>query len=128
MPVLQQIISNNQSHCAWHSPHCIKRVTYIFFSSDGMSVFTIIDWKWVQTHLTLSSTGLEHTPAVNLQEYPPGRRCATSINFNTVQFRKYAPRLIFFKGPFCGAYFWRGLIFRGAYVWREVCVQKSIGL
>ena len=53
-----------------------------------MSVFTIIDWKWVQTHLTLSGTGLEHTPVVNLQEYPPGRRCATSINFNTVQFRK----------------------------------------
>ena len=32
------------------------------------------------------------------------------------------PGLIFFKDPFRRAYFW------GAYVWREICVSKSIGL
>ena len=41
---------------------------------------------------------------------------------NTVKFRKEAPGRIFFKGLF------DGLIFGGAYVWRETCVSKSIGL
>ena len=36
---------------------------------------------------------------------------------NAVKFRKKALRLIFFKGPFWGAYFWR-----------DICVSKSIGL
>ena len=31
----------------------------------------------------------------------------------TVKFRKLAPGLIFFKGPFWGAYFWRGLCTEG---------------
>ena len=36
---------------------------------------------------------------------------------------------MFFIGPFRGAYFWRGLyIFGGAYVGREICFSKSIGL
>ena len=35
----------------------------------------------------------------------------------TVKFRKQAPGLIFFKGPF-----------GGAYVRKEICVSKSIGL
>ena len=39
------------------------------------------------------------------------------FNIHTVKFRKIAPGLIFFKGPF-----W------GAYVRRDVCVSKSIGL
>ena len=39
--------------------------------------------------------------------------------------------LTFFKGPFWGAYFWRGwyserLIFGGAYLWRESWISKSI--
>ena len=37
---------------------------------------------------------------------------------------KISPGLIFFKGPF-----WiEGLIFGGAYLWREICISKSIGL
>ena len=35
---------------------------------------------------------------------------------------KIFPGLIFFKGPF------EGLIFGGAYLRREVCISKSIGL
>ena len=35
------------------------------------------------------------------------------IRQNTVKFRKYAPMLIFVKGPFWGAYFWRGLCTEG---------------
>ena len=34
-------------------------------------------------------------------------------SWNTLKFRKYAPGLIFFKGPFWGAYFWRGLSTEG---------------
>ena len=56
---------------------------------------------------------------------------------------KISPGLgfIFFKGLFCGGYFWRGLYSEGliyegkfafqnrlAYSWREICVSKSIGL
>ena len=41
---------------------------------------------------------------------------------NTVKFRKWVQRLIFFKGLF------EGLIFGGGYLWREICVSKSIGL
>ena len=44
------------------------------------------------------------------------------VSDNTVKFRKEAPGRIFFKG------FFDGLIFGGAYVWREICVSKPIGL
>ena len=45
-----------------------------------------------------------------------------SLLLHIVKFRKQAQGLIFFKGPFWGAYFWR------AYLRREICVSKSIGL
>ena len=35
------------------------------------------------------------------------------IRQNTIKFRKYAPMLIFVKGPFWGAYFWRGFCTEG---------------
>ena len=37
----------------------------------------------------------------------------TWINPITVKVRKYAPGLIFFKGPFRWVYFWRGLYSEG---------------
>jgi len=46
----------------------------------------------------------------------------------TVKFRKEAPELIFFKGPFRGAYFWKGLIFGGVYCRREINVSKLVWL
>ena len=36
--------------------------------------------------------------------------------------------LIFFKGPFLRGLFLEGLIFGGAYLWREICISKSIGI
>ena len=40
---------------------------------------------------------------------------------------KISPGLIFFEGPFWGAYFWRGLYSElGAYLWRKI-VSKLIG-
>ena len=41
---------------------------------------------------------------------------------------KISPGLIFFKGPFWRGLFLEGLIFGGAYLRREICVSKSIGL
>ena len=41
------------------------------------------------------------------------RKKESWINPIIVKFRKYAPRLIFFKGPFWGVYFWRGLYSEG---------------
>ena len=46
----------------------------------------------------------------------------------TVKFRKSAPGLIFFQRPFLRGLFLEGLIFGGAYLRREICVYKSIGL
>ena len=37
----------------------------------------------------------------------------SSPKWGTVKFRKQAPGLIFFKGPFRGAYFWRSLSTEG---------------
>ena len=48
-------------------------------------------------------------------------RKLTKFKGGTVKFRKYASGLIFFKGPF------RGPIFGGAYLGKEICVSKSIG-
>ena len=48
-------------------------------------------------------------------------------NKNTVKFQKWVPGLIFFKGPFWGAYLWSGFIWRGLYM-MGICVTKLIGL
>ena len=41
---------------------------------------------------------------------------------------KISPRTYIFQRPFLRGLFLEGLIFRGAYLWREICVSKSIGL
>ena len=127
MPVLQQIISNNQSHCVWHSPHCIKRVTYIFFSSDGISVFTIIDWKWEQIHLNLSGTGLEHTPVVNLREYPPGRSVLPPLTLIPYNSEDQPQGLYFSKTLFAGLIFRGGLYSEGLMYGGKFAFKNRLG-
>ena len=46
---------------------------------------------------------------------------------NTVKFQ-ISPGAYIFQRPFLRGLFLEGLIFWGAYVWREICVSKSIGL
>ena len=41
---------------------------------------------------------------------------------------KISPRAYIFQRPFLRGLFLEGLIFRGAYLRREICVSKSIGL
>ena len=41
---------------------------------------------------------------------------------------KISPRAYIFQRPFLRGLFLEGLIFGGAYLWREICVSKSIGL
>ena len=41
---------------------------------------------------------------------------------------KISPGAYIFQRPFLRGLFLEGLIFGGAYLWREVCVSKSIGL
>ena len=41
---------------------------------------------------------------------------------------KISPRAYIFQRPFLRGLFFEGPIFRGAYVWREICVSKSVGL
>ena len=45
----------------------------------------------------------------------------------TVQFRKWAPGLIFFKRPFWGAYFWRGLYSEGLIYGGKFACQNRLG-
>ena len=49
--------------------------------------------------------------------------------YYTVKFRKWAPGLIFFKSPFWGAYFWRGLSTEGnlrlKIDWASLCIVGS---
>ena len=54
-----------------------------------------------------------------------GYNC-TQITYHKIP--KWAPGLIFFKGPFWGAYFWRGLYSEGLMYGGKFCVSKSIGL
>ena len=41
---------------------------------------------------------------------------------------KISPGLIFFKGPFRGAYFWEGLILGGAYIGRGLSTEGHLRL
>ena len=41
---------------------------------------------------------------------------------------KISPGAYIFQRPFLKGLFLKGLIFGGAYLWREICVFKSIGL
>ena len=54
------------------------------------------------------------------------------VVLETSKLLKYR-KILFFEGPFRGTYVWRGLyseglIYGGAYLRREICVLKSIGL
>ena len=42
--------------------------------------------------------------------------------------KKKSPRAYIFQRPFLRGLFLEGLIFRGAYLLREICVSKLIGL
>ena len=48
------------------------------------------------------------------------------IRQNTVKFRKYAPMLIFVKGPFWGAHFWRGLCTEGNLPFKINCTSLQL--
>ena len=41
---------------------------------------------------------------------------------------KISPGAYIFQRPFSRGLFLEGLIFGGAYLWREICISKSIGL
>ena len=41
---------------------------------------------------------------------------------------KINPGAYIFQRPYSGGLFLEGLIFEGAYIWRKICVSKSIGL
>ena len=45
-----------------------------------------------------------------------------------VKISKISPGAFIFQRPFLRGLFMEGLIFGGAYLWREICVSKSIGL
>ena len=61
----------------------------------------------------------EKKKAANVKVPEKDRKVHMFIYLFTVKFRKLAPRLIFFKDPFRGAYFWRGLYSEGFTVSKE---------
>ena len=54
------------------------------------------------------------------------------LNKNSLSFYckipKISPGAYIFQRPFLRGLFLEGLIFGGTYLWREICVSKSIGL
>ena len=52
----------------------------------------------------------------------------TRRSINTVKIPKISPRAYIFQRPFLRGLFLEGLIFGEAYLGREICVSKSIGL
>ena len=54
------------------------------------------------------------------------------LNKNSLSFYckipKISPGAYIFQRPFLRGLFLKGLIFGGAYLWREICIFKSIGL
>ena len=48
------------------------------------------------------------------------------ISFHKIP--KISPGAYIFQRPFLRGLFLEGLIFSGAYLWREICVSRSIGL
>ena len=48
--------------------------------------------------------------------------------FRYYKIPKISPGAYIFQRPFLRGLFLEGLIFGGAYLWREICVSKSIGL
>ena len=91
---------------------------------DCLLIFSGENWCW-------SLSG--HKGSMQLFPFRKGMQCLKELwgrgtifqggrYMDTGKFWKLTPRLIFFRGPFWGANFWRGL-------WRrEIFVSKSIGL
>ena len=55
----------------------------------------------------------------------------TTTSDKSIKYRKIpkvSPRACIFQRPFLSGLFLEGLIFGGAYLWREICIYKSIGL
>ena len=50
------------------------------------------------------------------------------LSFKNRKIPKISPGAYIFKSPFLRGLFLEGLIFGGAYLRREICVSKSIGL
>ena len=112
--------------------HVLFRQTHLFNTSFGKCD----SWNFVYRLYAILNTG---EPRYNEPLYNEvlgiANNFCQSLGFviqdYTVKFRKLAPGIIFFKGPFWGAYhkpLKKGLIFGGAYLRREICVQNRFGL
>ena len=52
--------------------------------------------------------------------------CYVSVDYRKIS--KMCPRAYIFQRPFLRGLFLEGLVFGGAYLWRVICVSKSIEL
>ena len=71
------------------------------------------DWVYVRTRSTLDS-------------FTPVTVKRTISDYRKIQ--EISPGAYIFQRPFLRGLFLEGLIFGGTYLWREICVSKSIGL
>ena len=82
-------------------------------------------WRWQVMHTTLEN-------AVSLWKRMILSRKDFFLNKNSLSFYckipKISPGAYIFQRPFLRGLFLKGLIFGGAYLRREICVSKSIGL
>ena len=54
--------------------------------------------------------------------------CSLLLTVKYLKIPKISPGAFIFQRPFLRGFFLEGLIFGGAYLRREICVSKSIGL
>ena len=87
-----------------------------------------IVWKFPELLIKLRNTShlslVKTFPAAQIYKLP----IFTSIGDRYRKIPKTSPRAYIFQRPFFRGLFLEGLIFGGAYVRREICVSKSIGL
>ena len=96
-------------------PSTRKRKAGVFKAkiSTLESVFEKIRFQWL---FSPDTCGRWAKPGGDIRFQTKSDTCGR-VGPNTVKFRKWSPGLMFFEGPF-----W------GAYVRREICVSKSTGL
>ena len=78
--------------------------------------YAVILWLYVNTHVR-GTKHLQHLFCLQLH----------SLLLNYRKIPNISPGVYIFQRPFLRGIFLEGLILGGVYLWREICVSKSIG-
>ena len=105
--------------CGWK----VKVVTWFSLRSRAKGNLHVCRLLWARPALF---GGKSHGQR-NEVRFWKRRNKPNTLKTNTVKFRKWAPGLIFFKGPFWGANFWRGLYSEELIYGEKFAFQNRLG-